>query len=199
MYIRRLFFTFAKQSLLPKILPSKLLGTYFSLALNLSDSKIMYPFLHWQNKARKSGFTQVALNSMLEESAIDFAWEFCWNLCRKFIFQLKSFTKSVFVVFPKNVIISSVVQSSAIWLRIARSAMRTLRSLCAKMQSARFVGSFTIPTTVLMYTLYVCNVFYHILLLFFTGVLNKWKWMKWNEEINNDGGAQTWIHTCTCN
>ena len=47
------------------------------------------------DKARKRSFTEVALNSVLEEiqeNAIDFAWEF--------ILQIKTFTSSVFVVFP---------------------------------------------------------------------------------------------------
>ena len=47
------------------------------------------------DKAHKRSFTEVALNSVLEEiqeNAIDFAWEF--------ILQIKTFTSSVFVVFP---------------------------------------------------------------------------------------------------
>ena len=46
------------------------------------------------DKARKRSFTEVALNSVLEENAalaIDFEWEFL---------QIKTFTNSVFVVCP---------------------------------------------------------------------------------------------------
>ena len=44
---------------------------FFHSRFNLSDTKIAYHFCI--DKARKRGFTQVVLNSVLEENAIDFA------------------------------------------------------------------------------------------------------------------------------
>ena len=35
---------------------------------------------------------------------LDFAWEFCWNFCRILFLQIKTFTNSVFVVFPNYLI-----------------------------------------------------------------------------------------------
>ena len=46
---------------------------------------------------------------------------------------------SYLLFFP---IISSAVQSSAIWLRIARSAMHTLRSVCKNKQTVCMVFAF---------------------------------------------------------
>ena len=69
------------------------------------------------DKARKRSFTEVALNSVLEENAIDFAWSF--------ILQIKTFTNSVFVAFP-NYFHRRFNPGT---LRIARSAVRTLRSV----------------------------------------------------------------------
>ena len=48
-------------------------------------------FVLTKHVSRKRSFTEVALNSVLEENAIDFAWEFCWNFCRIFILQFNLF------------------------------------------------------------------------------------------------------------
>ena len=94
------------------------------------------------DKARKRSFTEVALNSVLEENAVDFAWEFCWNFFRIFILQLNFFTNGIFVVFPNYLIGGSVQCNLIAYCGIARSAMRTLRSVCKK-SSAWFLRSCT--------------------------------------------------------
>ena len=60
------------------------------------------------DKARKRSFTEVAFNSVLEENAIDFAWEFCWNFCQIFILQFNLFYKRCICCFPKILIGGSV-------------------------------------------------------------------------------------------
>ena len=67
-------FTFATQSVLTKIRPSNLRGDFTRSAICQTQ---VVQVLFCMDKARKRSFTEVALNSVLEENAIDFAWEFC--------------------------------------------------------------------------------------------------------------------------
>ena len=85
------------------------------------------------DKARKRSFTEVALNSVLEEnaaSAIDFEWEFYSpnkNICEQCICCVSQLFHRRFN--PGT-------------LHIARSAVRTLRSV-RKQTRVRFLNSFT--------------------------------------------------------
>ena len=65
------------------------------------------------DKARKRSFTEVVLNSVLEENAIDFAWEFAEISAGYLFSSLTFFLQTVYLLFFP--IISSAVQSSAIW------------------------------------------------------------------------------------
>ena len=53
------------------------------------------------DKGPTHSFTEVALNSVLEENAIDFAWEVCWNFCRIFILQFNFFLQTVYLFFSQ--------------------------------------------------------------------------------------------------
>ena len=87
------------------------------------------------DNARKRSFTEVALNSVLEENAIDFAWEFCWNFCWIFILQFNFFTNGVYMLFFP--IISSAVQSSTFDC-VLRAVQCVLCALCTKKQVRGF-------------------------------------------------------------
>ena len=101
----------------------------FHSLFNLSDSRAVQ-ILFCIDKARKRSFTEVALNSLLEEklavSAIDFAWEFYSP--NKNIYE-----QCILLCFP---IFSSVGQSSA--LCVLSAVQCVLCALCAKKQKCGF-------------------------------------------------------------
>ena len=96
------------------------LAWYFSLALQ---------FVRLKNRV-----SPFALTKHVNAVSLKLHWTACWKkmplTLLKFLPDIYSPNKTIYEVyllfFP---IISSAVQSSALWLRIARSAMRTLRSV----------------------------------------------------------------------
>ena len=64
-------------------------------------------------KARKRSFTEVVLNSVLEENAIDFAWEFA-EISARYLFSSLTFLQTVYLLFFPNYLIGGSVQCNLI-------------------------------------------------------------------------------------
>ena len=114
--------------------PSRLVFFTRSSICPTQESHILFCI----DKAHKRSFTKVALNSVLEENAIDFAWEFCWNFCRIFILEFN------FFFFLQTVYICCFSQlshrrfSPVQFVCLLRAVQCVLCALCAKKQVRGF-------------------------------------------------------------